>query len=66
VASITCPIWIFRADLASGVSHACTIRTRAFSSVTELKIGSNANRGSLGKYICVTIRDRNEWPNTEK
>ena len=39
---------------------------RAFSSVTELKIGSNGNSGSPGKYICVTRRETKEWPNTEK
>ncbi len=42
------------------------MRSRAFGSLTELKIGSNGNSGSPGKYICVTSRDRNEWPNTEK
>ena len=47
-------------------SKLATMRWRAFSSVTELKIGSNGNSGSPGKYIWVTSRDRNEWPNTEK
>ena len=36
------------------------IRARAFSSVTELKIGSYGNRGSPGKYICVTSRETKE------
>src|SRR3569833_537532 len=43
-----------------------TMRMRAFSSGTELKIGSNGNSGSFGKYICVTRRVTKEWPNTER
>src|ERR1700743_2148786 len=34
-----------------------TIRIRALSSGTELKIGSNSNKGSPGKYIWVTSRE---------
>ena len=29
-------------------------------------IGSNGNSGSFGKYICVTSRDWNDVPNSEK
>ncbi len=39
---------------------------RAFSSGTELKIGSWKNSGSSGKYIWVTSRCVKARPNTEK
>ena len=42
------------------------MRRRACSSRTELKIGSNSNSGSPGKYIWVTRRCVNARPNTEK
>ena len=42
------------------------MRSRALASLTELKIGSKANSGSPGKYICVTKRVRNDGPNSEK
>jgi hypothetical protein len=42
------------------------IRSRAFGSRTELKIGSSEKSGSPGKYICVTRRCVNARPNSEK
>ena len=42
------------------------MRSRAFGSRTELKIGSYENSGSPGKYIWVTRRWVNARPNTEK
>ena len=42
------------------------IRSRARGSRTELKIGSYANSGSPGKYICVTSRWVNARPKSEK
>ncbi len=41
-------------------------RSRAFASRIELKIGSNGNSGSPGKYICVTSRSVNARPKSEK
>ena len=41
-------------------------RSRAFGSRIELKIGSNGNSGSPGKYICVTSRSVNARPKSEK
>ena len=47
--------------------RSCEIsRCRARSSGIELKIGSCGNSGSFGKYICVTSRERNDVPNSEK
>src|SRR5947209_19414393 len=42
-----------------------TIRCRAFGS-TDVNIGSKSKSGSSGKYICVTRRERNDGPNSEK
>ncbi len=43
-----------------------TSRSRARASGTDCMIGSNGNSGSFGKYICVTSRDWNDVPNSEK
>jgi hypothetical protein len=43
-----------------------TSRWRARSSGTDCMIGSKGNSGSFGKYICVTSRDWNDVPNSEK
>ena len=50
----------------SSRSRRLTSRSRARSSRIELKIGSNANSGSPGKYICVTSRSVNARPKSEK
>ena len=47
-------------------SNRATSSARAVGSRTELKIGSYANSGSPGKYICVTSRCVNARPKSEK
>ena len=48
------------------MSKSAIIRCLAFSSGTELKIGSSGSSGSPGKYIWVTSRWVNARPNSEK